>query len=271
MDISLLLPVVRTSAPNLFEMDMRRLPRIRDCRFSSASPNVRPYKEWRKNRLGLIEDLMDRQQLEPDAEVLARAHGRRQSDPLEEYSLGMPMPITFSAPSASTAIAATRAESMPPLKSYERLRKTAFAYVVSRAEDEGVPHGGDLIAGSVFVSCGTFALAEGCINSDPFPAAGTALPVEYHRRSDTSPCFRDCSLEEDDVFRRTKPPARATLPSGANDDRGAVEDETVVAADLVDHRDDTRYDALPALPASRGGPSRLSRQNGEAEMFRMTR
>ena len=35
-------------------------------------------------------------------------------DPVEENSLGMPTPSTFSAPSASTAMAATSAESMPP-------------------------------------------------------------------------------------------------------------------------------------------------------------
>ena len=36
-------------------------------------------------------------------------------EPEEEYGLGMPMHVTFSAPSASAAMAATSAESMPPL------------------------------------------------------------------------------------------------------------------------------------------------------------
>ena len=37
-------------------------------------------------------------------------------EPAEEYGLGIPMPRTFSAPRASVAMAATSAESMPPLK-----------------------------------------------------------------------------------------------------------------------------------------------------------
>ena len=36
--------------------------------------------------------------------------------PGEEYGLGIDTPTTFSAPSARTAIAATTAESIPPLK-----------------------------------------------------------------------------------------------------------------------------------------------------------
>jgi hypothetical protein len=35
-------------------------------------------------------------------------------DPSDEYMLGMEMPYTFSPPTASAAMAATSAESMPP-------------------------------------------------------------------------------------------------------------------------------------------------------------
>ena len=41
MAISLLLPVVSTSQPNLFDIVMRMVPRTRACRFSSARPGGR--------------------------------------------------------------------------------------------------------------------------------------------------------------------------------------------------------------------------------------
>src|SRR5271154_1464060 len=42
VDISLLFPVVNTSAPNLFDSAISSVPRIRGCKFSSASPNGVP-------------------------------------------------------------------------------------------------------------------------------------------------------------------------------------------------------------------------------------
>ena len=45
VDISLLLPVVNTSAPNLFDSAINSVPRILGCRFSSASPNSVPCKQ----------------------------------------------------------------------------------------------------------------------------------------------------------------------------------------------------------------------------------
>ena len=44
-------------------------------------------------------------------------------DPRDEYGLGMPTPSTFSAPSASAAMAATSAESIPPLSAITTLLK----------------------------------------------------------------------------------------------------------------------------------------------------
>ena len=41
----------------------------------------------------------------------------------EEYGPGMPTPVTFSLPTASTAITAVRAESMPPLKPISTFEK----------------------------------------------------------------------------------------------------------------------------------------------------
>ena len=46
--------------------------------------------------------------------------------PREEYGLGMETPTTFSAPSAFTAIAATTAESIPPLNPSTAERKLHF-------------------------------------------------------------------------------------------------------------------------------------------------
>ena len=47
--------------------------------------------------------------------------------PRDEYGLGMETPTTFSAPSASTAIAATTAESIPPLNPSTADLKLHFA------------------------------------------------------------------------------------------------------------------------------------------------
>ena len=41
--------------------------------------------------------------------------------PRDEYGLGMDTPRTFSAPRASTAMAATTAESIPPLNPRQRI------------------------------------------------------------------------------------------------------------------------------------------------------
>src|ERR1700679_1117215 len=112
--ISLLLPVVSTSAPVLFDSAINKLPRILGCRFSSASPKLVPLKNGSRDfenppytpRIGTVEKTIPKFRASFSASV---------TDPVEENSLGIPMPCTFSAPSASTAIAATSAESIPPL------------------------------------------------------------------------------------------------------------------------------------------------------------
>ncbi len=53
--------------------------------------------------------------------------------PRDEYGLGMETPTTFSAPSASTAIAATTAESIPPLKPSTADLKPHFRQVIAHA------------------------------------------------------------------------------------------------------------------------------------------
>ena len=44
MAISLLLPVVTTIEPNLLDIAMSSVPRMRDCRFSSVVSSARPSK-----------------------------------------------------------------------------------------------------------------------------------------------------------------------------------------------------------------------------------
>ena len=55
-------------------------------------------------------------ELEPDAQVARPARAHRCTLCSDEYGPGMPTPMTFSLPTASTAMAAVSAESMPPLK-----------------------------------------------------------------------------------------------------------------------------------------------------------
>jgi hypothetical protein len=59
-------------------------------------------------------DFADRHEREPDAEVL-RERFRVGDEPGDENGPGMPTPNTDCGPSAFAAIAATTAESMPPL------------------------------------------------------------------------------------------------------------------------------------------------------------
>ena len=69
MAISLLLPVVSTSQPNLFDIVMRMVPRMRACRFSSARPGLgareRGAEQVEERRVGRLDRHGDR----ADAEV----------------------------------------------------------------------------------------------------------------------------------------------------------------------------------------------------------
>ena len=56
--------------------------------------------------------------------------------PSDENGPGMETPDTFSAPSASTAIDATTAESIPPLRPTSAFLKAAFANVILRPGDQ---------------------------------------------------------------------------------------------------------------------------------------
>ena len=53
--------------------------------------------------------------------------------PRDEYWLGIETPTTFSGPSASTAIAATTAESIPPLRPSTADLKPHFPQVIAQA------------------------------------------------------------------------------------------------------------------------------------------
>ena len=114
MAISLLLPVVSTSQPNLFEIAMRSVPRMRAWRFSSARPGRRALERRFEQVRERVVRLLDRDGHRPDAEVGGQLLGVGDAAPSLEYRDGMSTPVTWSAPSASAAIAATSDESIPP-------------------------------------------------------------------------------------------------------------------------------------------------------------
>ncbi len=58
--------------------------------------------------------------------VLAARSKESSTLPREEYGLGIVSPWTFSAPRASAAITAVRAESMPPLRPRQTVEKPHF-------------------------------------------------------------------------------------------------------------------------------------------------
>ena len=113
MAISLLLPVVSTIHPRAFDRAMRSTPRIRDWRFSSVSPVGTPPRSgprsWAKavwaGSMGTVTRSMPSRAARASASV---------TEPPLEYRDGMATPWTWSAPTASTATAATREESIPP-------------------------------------------------------------------------------------------------------------------------------------------------------------
>ena len=119
---------------------------------------------------------------------------------------------------------------MPPLRAYEGFREAALVHVVAGAEDERGPGGGDVV----------FVAGCGC---------GQRL---WCGRVEADEVFGEgCGLRDDAAV-------------GAEGERGAVEDERVVAADLVAHGDDGvvalgegaehfAADGSLALPEGRGG------------------
>ena len=111
---SLLLVVLSVSAPNLFEYDIKIVPRIRACIFSSVTSSARSLKTGsivrrrasKQSFIGTISYFMPR--------LLARSSASL-TEWSVEYCDGISIPCTFSGPSAATASAQTSAESMPPL------------------------------------------------------------------------------------------------------------------------------------------------------------
>ena len=84
----------------------------------------------------ILEETADADEFEANAQI------RRQRAAVVDRALptntgwACRWPITFSAPSASTAMAATSAESMPPLRPTSTLRESALAHVVARAQHQ---------------------------------------------------------------------------------------------------------------------------------------
>ena len=105
--------MVSTSQPNLLESAIKSVPRMRAWMFSSATSSASPLNGLASPRLkaatiGVIGSAMNSI---PRFLASRRASARV---PADEYGEGMVTPVTFSWPSASTAMAATSAESMPP-------------------------------------------------------------------------------------------------------------------------------------------------------------
>ena len=104
---SLLLPVTRTRWPCSFDRAMSVVPRTRACRFSTD----RPVSSTSARQASTTVPIGTSDQCSPWR--LARSSASV-TECSELQALGMPTTCTASAPSASQAIVATSAESMPP-------------------------------------------------------------------------------------------------------------------------------------------------------------
>ena len=108
--ISLLLPVVSTRCPSLLDTAMLITPRTRDCRFSAGSPDTgkSPSPSLKASTTGWMAMVR----------ALIPCRSTRSSASLTEWPddhlLGIRITCTFSGPTASAAIVATSAESIPP-------------------------------------------------------------------------------------------------------------------------------------------------------------
>jgi hypothetical protein len=108
-----LFPVVNTSQPNLFDSAMIRLPRMRACKFSSVMSRSRSSKTSASMRSKACIGSSIRRSISSVRRVRAIVRASSWVS-LEEYGDGMTTHVTRSGPSASTAISATSAESIPP-------------------------------------------------------------------------------------------------------------------------------------------------------------
>ena len=117
--ISLLFPVVSTRCPAALLSPIRITPRIRDCRFSAASP-ARSSSASKLSTIGAIGTV-----LACSSCRLARSSASPTECP-EEYLLGISTTCTCSGPSASAAMVATSAESIPPDRPRITERKPFF-------------------------------------------------------------------------------------------------------------------------------------------------
>ena len=116
-------PVVSSSDPNLFESAISRAPRIRDWMFSSVTSGWK-LLECRRERLVVRpHDRRDSASILVWMPRLRASSSASATLPSLEYIDGIITPRTFSGPIASAAIAAVRAESMPPDRPSSTLRK----------------------------------------------------------------------------------------------------------------------------------------------------
>ena len=108
-----LFPVVSTSQPNLLDRAITAFPLMRAWMFSSVMSGSRAGERPGQHLVVAAHRVLDRQLEKPVPRfpAMARASARV---PSLEYGDGMDTQVTFSGPTASAAIIATRAESIPP-------------------------------------------------------------------------------------------------------------------------------------------------------------
>ena len=102
-----------TIPPNLLEIAINSVPRIRAWRFSSATSDEASPKSGARLSRNAVNTGSIGTTSKRHPRFSARAL-ESVSEPSDEYRDGMVMPCTRSGPSASTAMEATSAESIPP-------------------------------------------------------------------------------------------------------------------------------------------------------------
>ena len=139
------------------------------------------------------------------------------TEPSDEYGDGIPSPVTFSLPRASTASAATSAESIPPERPRTAERKPHLRGVVADAEDERAAQRLERLAVRVVV--------RGRRGAGPGPR---------RRARGRPPRARRPTTRKSSAKSAARAPDAATV---VEDHRAAVEDELVVSPDEVQVRD----------------------------------
>ena len=225
---SLLLPVASTSEPNLFEIAISRLPRIRAWRFSSVTSPASAGEQRRERVQVGGEHLVDREHVEPDPEPvghLAAASSRLSG---EENGDGIASARTALGPSASPASVGDERRVDPAREPEHDLRGTR--------------------------SCGRSRGGRAPGRGRPPPGRPGHARVAPARRSGraTRRRRRRPAASSSNIAARC-----ASVPSGATTIAPAVEHQLVLAADRV-HVHDPRAGLAGAVAADLEALARLA-------------